>query len=302
MTRLTIFTAPKPFLDPHIQLIQRNAVRSWKALGEQVEVILVGDEEGIAGAAADLGTGYIAEVDRNPSGVPLISSIFSRARDMSQADLLAYVNADILLLPDFLETALLAAEQKEHFLMVGQRWDLNIREELRFHEGWPAELQERILREGRLHLPYGSDYFIFPKTCFQKIPDFAVGRAGWDNWMLFQARWMGWPLINATGVINIIHQRHDYSHLPGGKPHYRHPDSYANIRLAGGHWAIFTLGDADHHIQQGLVRKRPLDFRSLLREVEIFPVRIRSRWLGKVFYAIFHPQKAYQNVRGRLKK
>ncbi len=31
---LTLFTAPKPFTNPHIALIQRNAFRSWQALGE----------------------------------------------------------------------------------------------------------------------------------------------------------------------------------------------------------------------------------------------------------------------------
>ena len=30
---LTLFTAPKPFTNPHIALIQRNAIRSWMALG-----------------------------------------------------------------------------------------------------------------------------------------------------------------------------------------------------------------------------------------------------------------------------
>ena len=30
---ITIFTAPKPFTDPHIDLIQRNAIRSWRDLG-----------------------------------------------------------------------------------------------------------------------------------------------------------------------------------------------------------------------------------------------------------------------------
>ena len=44
MTLLTIFTAPKPFTDPHIDLIQRNALRSWLAL-EDVEVFVVGDED-----------------------------------------------------------------------------------------------------------------------------------------------------------------------------------------------------------------------------------------------------------------
>jgi len=47
MSNITIFTAPKPFSDPHINIIQRNAVRSWKMLGPDAEVLLIGDENGI---------------------------------------------------------------------------------------------------------------------------------------------------------------------------------------------------------------------------------------------------------------
>ena len=40
MTLLTIFTAPKPFTHPHINVIQRNAIRSWMQL-DDVEVIII---------------------------------------------------------------------------------------------------------------------------------------------------------------------------------------------------------------------------------------------------------------------
>ena len=35
MTELTIFSAPKAFRDAHIATIQRNAIRSWQALGHK---------------------------------------------------------------------------------------------------------------------------------------------------------------------------------------------------------------------------------------------------------------------------
>ena len=47
---ITVFSIPKPFTGD-IALIQRNAVRSWSALGPDVQVVLVGDESGIADAA-----------------------------------------------------------------------------------------------------------------------------------------------------------------------------------------------------------------------------------------------------------
>ena len=55
-----------------------------------------------------------------------------------------------------------------------------------------------VKTRGRLHPPGGSDYFIFPRNCFTKIPNFAIGRAGWDNWMFYHARMnIGLSLMSA---------------------------------------------------------------------------------------------------------
>ena len=96
---LTIFTAPKPFTNPHIDLIQRNAIRSWVALGPEVEVLLIGEEEGLAEAARELGVRHLPQVQRNDQGTPLIPSIFNLARQETDKPYLAYVNADVILLP-----------------------------------------------------------------------------------------------------------------------------------------------------------------------------------------------------------
>ena len=53
MTFLAVFTAPKPFLNPHINTIQRNAIQSWMHLGTDVEVFLMGNEEGMAEVASE---------------------------------------------------------------------------------------------------------------------------------------------------------------------------------------------------------------------------------------------------------
>ena len=138
---LTLFTAPKPFTNPHIALIQRNAIRSWAALGEEVEILLLGDEEGMAENARQLGVNQIADINKNSSGTPLISSLFQTARELNDSPLLAYVNADILLLPDFVEQAKRVMGLAHHFLLVGQRWDLDVREELTFTPGWQERLR-----------------------------------------------------------------------------------------------------------------------------------------------------------------
>jgi hypothetical protein len=301
VTFLTIFTAPKPFTNPHIATIQRNALCSWKNLGPEVEVILVGEEAGLAEAAADLGLAHLPQVRRNAQGTPLVSSIFSLARSHSSTPVYAYVNADILLMPDFIQAARQVASQVERFLIVGQRWDLDVTRELDFSPGWPERLAAEVQSRGRLHPPSGSDYFIFPQACFRDVPAFAIGRAGWDNWMIYSARREGWPVIDATRAIQIVHQDHDYSHLPGSQSHYRLPETAENVRLAGGRRTIFSLADADYSLQAGRLSRLPRRGARLRREIEIFPlVRLKSRPLGELFFAVFHPVKAWGEWRGRL--
>ncbi len=298
---LTIFTAPKPFTNPQINLIQRNAIQSWQHLGEDVNVFMVGDEPGMAQFASDAGLQQLSGVACNALGTPLVSAIFSMVRQASSSPLLAYVNADIVLTPQFVETARRTYSQLERFLIVGQRYDLNMQQLLEFTSGWDLYLLADLQKRGRLHPPAGSDYFIFPRTCFNEIPKFAIGRAGWDNWMLYHARVQGFPVVDATRSIIVIHQDHDYSHLPNGQPHYRLPETSENIRLAGGPRTIFTLADANFTELDGVLERIPLHPRKLLREIEIFPLtRMHSAGLADVFFTILHPLKAWKEWRGRL--
>lgn len=294
MTWLTLFTTPKPFTDPHIARIQRNAIRSWVALGEAVEVILVGDEAGMAEAARELGVKHVPEVARNAYGTPLIPAIFEQARLHSNSPVLAYVNADILLTSSFLQGAQTVHRVMPRFLIVGQRWDLDVQEDLVVGRGWEETLRQRVQMRGWRHPPAGSDYFIFPRECFQNLPPMAVGRAGWDNWMIYFARRQGWPVVDASSFIYVVHQNHDYRHLPGGQPHYRLPETEENVRLGGGRRTIFTLLDATHVLDNEGLRHAPLTWGKFWREVEVFPlITLRSRMLGWLAFALFHPRKAY---------
>jgi len=248
--------------------------------------------------ARELGVLHLPGVACTPGGTPLVSSMFDLARQNSDSPLLACVNADILLLPDFLEGAQKIAGQAGQFLAIGQRWDLDVTDALDFSPGWPQRLREQATTRGALHRATGSDYFIFPRACFRDMPAFAIGRAGWDNWMIYAGRRSGWPVVDATRDIFIIHQNHDYSHLPGGQPHYRHPETFENVRLAGGKRAIFELRDVNYHLVSGKLQPMPFSWSRLWREIEIFPlVTLKSRVLGQLFFAFFHPRKAYREFR-----
>jgi hypothetical protein len=272
MILLTIFSAPKPFTNPHIAMIQRNAIRSWTLLPD-VEVILLGEETGLAEAARELGVKHLPNVARNESGVPLISSMFQLARENSTSPLLCIINADILLFPDFVEAAKQAMKLKDKFVLMGRRWDYDIRELMDFSGDWISPLQKVVREKGRFHKPAGSDYFIFPATCYTDIPDFVIGRAGWDNWMIYKSRKEGWATVDVTPSVMIVHQNHDYSHLPGGQPHYKHPETDVNIQLAGGREVTrFTLLDVDCRLVNGKLVSRKWNLQTLRRAIESYPL------------------------------
>jgi len=269
---ITIFSAPKPFTDPRIVTIQRNAIASWTKLPD-VNVILLGDEPGLAEAATDLGVTHIREIPRSESGAPLMDAMFRLAREASPTPLYAIVNADIILLDDFVEAAKKVSAQKEKFVLMGQRWDLEQSALLDFSEGWQNRLRNTVHATGRLHRPAGSDYFLFPNSCYNNLPAFIIGRAGWDNWMIYHARKSSFPAIDATADVLIIHQNHDYSHLPGGQPHYKHPETKINIELAGGRpMTRFTLLDADKRLVNGKILPQKLDSIRLWRKIAFWPL------------------------------
>ncbi len=264
MPLLTIFSAPKPFIDSHIDTIQRNAIQSWRHLGPEVEVLLVGDETGLAEVATEYGVSLLAEVSCNDSGTPLVNSIFSLAREYNDSRYMAYVNADILLTSDLLDATRQLDKyysSERPFLLIGQRWDLEVDRLLDFSTksgGWEYRLREEVKRLGRLHRPSGSDYFVFPRSIFLEMPDFAIGRAGWDNWMIYHALRQSWPVIDGTSSVMIVHQSHDYRHLSGGKPHYNQAESQRNMELAGGLANMYMVLDANLQLVKGQIRRAPL--------------------------------------------
>jgi hypothetical protein len=286
MSLITFFSAPKPFTNPHIAMIQRNAIKSWTLLPD-VEVILLGEETGLAEAAKELGVKHIPNVARNENGVPLISSMFQLARENSTADLLCIINADMILMPDFVEAAKKVKGLSSEFVLLSQRWDLDVTQPLDFSNGWEDHLRSTVNGQGQLHRPAGSDFFLFPKSCYQDIPNFTIGRAGWDNWMIYKARKEGWAVIDCTPSVMIVHQNHDYSHLPEGKPHYEHPETNENIRLAGGQANIrYTILDATHQlVGDTLVRPKMTSLR-FMRKFELF--------LRAVFF--FLPETMVENI------
>ena len=244
---ITIFCTPKPFVG-HFDLIQRNALQNWHALAPVPEILVFGDEPGAAEAAERVGAVHIPQVRRNAHGTPLISDMFSVAQRRASNSVLCYTNADILFFPDLFAAIAVAEAQPRPYLLTGRRHDVDVVTPIDFtNAGAVRELIAHAREAGKRYPPLGMDYFVFQRGKLPTLPDFAVGRPRWDNYMLYHARKHKLLVIDATDAIFAIHQNHDYSHHKAGtRGVWEGAEAQANLDLAGGWDYIFTLKNATH--------------------------------------------------------
>jgi hypothetical protein len=108
-------------------------------------------------------------------------------------------------------------------------------------------LRKAVAEDAVLHPPAGSDYFVYPRDLNWNAPPFVIGRVAWDNWMIYRARAMHVPVIDATLCITAIHQNHDYSHIPARRGEHWNPESDTNLELVSPD-RVFDLLDATHEL------------------------------------------------------
>jgi hypothetical protein len=237
---VVIFAIPRAF-EGAVAERQRNAVQSWLLSG--YDVLLCGDDPGVAEYAAEMGADYLPGIARNEWGTPLLSDLFAQAQARLAARLCAYVNADIMLDASLGEAVALAAGRFERFLVVGRRYDVDLAGAFDFSgdpdldggAGWQARLRA-LCDPARLHGEFGLDYFGFRAPLWQDIPPLAIGRMRWDNWLLDAAWKAGAETVDATGMTLAVHQSHGYEHIPAehGTPEWNaYPEIRRNLELAG---------------------------------------------------------------------
>lgn len=265
---ITIFALPRPFEGP-FAIIQRNAIKSWTLLKPKCEIILFGNELGTAEISREFGLKHIPELKTNEFGTYLLDDIFTKAQQTASFEIMAKVNADNILMNDFLEgIESLRRFHKGQFLMVGQRWDVDVKELIQFNtSGWEKNLRERLKKEGKLHGMSGMDYWIFTRNIQLDPPPFTEGRFTTDGWLVSKAKSYKIPVIDGTKVITLVHQNHYY---PQKAKSFYETERQRNIKLAGGLSRIMTLRDADLILtKEGL--KKPSLSRRIFLTLSILP-------------------------------
>ena len=267
MAFLTLFTTPKPFTNRHINIIQRNALAAWTRLSD-VEVILIGDEPGIPTTAKEFGVKNVPHVERDGKGIPIVSAVMEIGHKFSDSPMLCFVNADMILMPDLVRAARRVSEQARNFLLVGQRWNLELTHPFDFSGDWESRLCKEVRLRGEFYSPWGIDYFLFPRHLYTEVPDFTIGRPAWDNWMVYHARTSFGMAIDASRDVVVVHQNHDYSHLPGNRPPYGSEVAKNNLVKAGGRKHVYNILDTNRELVRGRICWPQVRLVRLLRRME----------------------------------
>jgi hypothetical protein len=245
---LTFFSLPKAFKG-HIGIIQRNAIRSWTLLEPRPEVILLGNEEGTAEMARELGVRHVPEIDCNEHGTPLLSDLFRQAERNAKSEWMCYVNADIVLLGDFARAVAQVQKKLARFLGVSKRINVDVAEALSFETSWEDDLRRRARESGTSGDHTSIDIFVFPKGMYAQVPDFGIGRLWFDQWLIKAARQSGVPVVDVSLAAPVLHQNHDYNHVSGGAERvWRGAEAEHNFRLYGGTQHAYTLLSATHEL------------------------------------------------------
>jgi hypothetical protein len=244
---LTFFTTAKPF-EGHNGVIQRNALKSWKLLHPEVEVILLGDDAGSVEAAEELGLRHESYVERSARGTKRLDYVFERGQEIARHEIVCYCNCDILLMEDFRRAVEQVAVERGKFLMVGRRWDVNIAQGFDFARAdWQAGLRKLAMRSARQRGAEWIDYFVFRRGLYVgSMPAMVLGRVHWDNWLVWKAQREGCAVVDASGAVVAAHQNHDYGYHPWGKQGvWNDEEAGNNYRLAGGWRHLRTIADAN---------------------------------------------------------
>lgn len=209
---------------------------------ENSQVILFGNDPGVGDLAKELQLIHYPDLGVNEFGTPLVSEAFKVASQIATTPYVAYVNSDIIFISSLEDILKDLNKLSSDWMLVGQRIDIDISNFLTFGEDWKVELRQLASVNSTLHGKAGIDYFVFPTKLNIQMPNFAVGRPGWDSWLIYNIRSRGLPLIDGTSEIFILHQNHP--------PAYKSYNSEAqkNKVSAGGYYNMGTIRDANYKL------------------------------------------------------
>ena len=219
---LTLFTTCPNFQDK--RYIYENTITNWHLLSPDVIPILFTDDHpsdprGIAYIAAQQGWHVLPIPATSPGGIPVLRHMYLTAQKKFYTTFYGYANCDILFdrnLTDTLRSLQTYAYggHIDKLLVVGRRRNWSVEKGVNLAK---LSMVGHYMKNSSLYISDAQDYFLttrhgYPWTC---IPDFVVGRIGYDNWLVVAALVNQIPVVDATETVTALHQTGEDGNLAG---------------------------------------------------------------------------------------
>jgi len=148
---------------------------------------------------------------------------------------------------------------------------------------WEDDLRNLALRRGRKRTAEWIDYFAFSRGLYgPDMPPFVL-RVFWDNWLVWKALDSKKPVVDASRAVMAVHQNHDYSHHPQGKPGvWNGEEARRNAQLAGGWRHLRTIADATELLTPEELKPNALRHWSTAKRYATQAGRV-------LYYDVWHP-------------
>jgi hypothetical protein len=195
--------------------IHNRTLRNWAALRPYLSPVLFVPKHEVNSSpwlplAASRGWSVYPDTQLRKK-IPLLVPMFKTIINETSTPFIGYANADILFDPSLLRTLKRLTEvidvNNTTILIVGRRRNANI---TKYDLGDGANLSKITNLKDLIQLFHGmaQDYFIISRRGlpWKEIPEFVVGRNGYDNWLVVKGQDWNIMLIDASQTILAVHQ------------------------------------------------------------------------------------------------
>ncbi len=239
---LTLFTTLR---DVKVrERLHNQTLMNWASLKPSVLPVLFvmpNDSEYWTWRAMELGW-RVEKVPQTREDVPIFKAMFNVTSQKYPSPFIGFANADNLFGNSLIETLTGLSKccwdllHGRMSLLVGRRRGVNASE---ISEDPSGEYVDQIASRFRRHGTYAQDYFIFGgggSFRWEDVPDFVVGRAGYDNWFVVMAQRWNVSLVDCSETISNLHQQGKDGKRSGWTLN-KGSSKFMNYRAAGKHFS-----------------------------------------------------------------
>lgn len=215
---ISFITAFKKFKGQY-DMIQHSALYSWNA--NDIRVVAPLNEVGLKEKCSGYSNLILIEgVQRArelgfSNQCPIVKDLIAKSLPLLDTTIIAFINSDVIITENFVEKIQKIINKYGYDVyMVGSRRDI----QLNYYVNTP-ETYKKVQEEKREDYDNStsSDIFITSKFLWRKIiydmPDFILGRYGWDNWLHMYAEINNLKKFNCSDALPILHCKHDHMHI-----------------------------------------------------------------------------------------